>query len=700
MKKHNGSVFLLALVLMVLPVQAEGKVDLVVLLDSSKSMFQYYNQVVDYVLTETAREYLRFGDSFHLMSFSDSTQLEIAQVLKTEPDLRSVISRLYLLYPLGRNTDLVTALRNVYQYVDGLPAQSTKHIILITDGMHSPAPGTPYANLDVPAVRDEIDRAAVRIRERGWTMRIVRVPFTSAAASGSMTSSSQTSGMSGSSGAPAYTGVSASNVLTAAPSAGDDTQTEALPSAPGSGDYLADVAAAVGQDIQTFDPDNHTASVEAGVDLHRIIFPTELGTHGHIFIIKAEITNGSKLAVPFELTGLLLDDGTDILFKKLTAELAPEKSAVLELKVRLPDTMPAGRIKLTLEPRFQDGFRVSPARSVVNLTLKSSPIPEFLRSSGGLILLGLLLLLMCGAVLLVIFYIRHAHRKAEEPIVDALLDSATLQKTVAHHTSPYATASVIDAPVGNQRTLKQPSGTSRDSSILQAEKLSAANDSSNSVRKRQEALTTDTIQHHVLPKLILEDGTDSRRDLAQAATLLGTWKNPGSHRIKLPLISESSPQKNNGMNQAPMRYEPRVASPGAVRLIMHVQDQNPNIGKRNIRTMHAGGRASVGGGKSAFLLFLLPVPRELAHLHFDGIDATLVPQKPEFFPDYDSPVASCIGRDIRVVTAKGKELIIRFERYVPPLEKINKLLHCLETPGITESRASQYPEHEQTAKLI
>lgn len=131
-----------------------------------------------------------------------------------------------------------------------------------------------------------------------------------------------------------------------------------------------------------------------------------------------------------------------------------------------------------------------------------------------------------------------------------------------------------------------------------------------------------------------------------------------------------------------MRYEPTVSRPGAVRVTLKVAGQNPNIGKRNIRAMHSGGRASVGGGRSDFLVFLLPVPTRLAHLYYDGVDATLVPARPEFFPDYDRPIENCLDRDIRMVTLKGKELFIRFERYIPPIDKINKLLHCLESPGL------------------
>jgi len=675
MKKHSIIVFMLALSLMAAPVGAEGKVDLVVLLDSSKSMFQYYNQVIDYVLTETVREFLRFGDSFHLMSFSDSTQLEIAQTLRTEPDLKSVIARLYLLYPLGRNTDLVTALKNVYGYVDDLPTENTKHIILITDGMHSPAPGSPYSNLDVPGVRDEIDRAAVRIRERGWTMRIVRVPFSPGATPAESQDPASTAGTSGTSGSPGGVG-------------------EADPSSPGTGDYLADVAAAVGQDIQTFDPENHAASVGAGVDLHRIVFPAELGVEHQAFTMQVEVSNGSDLRIPLELTGLLLEDGTDILVRKVSAELAPGTSVSLSLKLELPDTMPAGQTRLLLEPRFNNDFRVTPARSAVNLTLKKSLLPAFFGNSGGIVLLILILLITCAAILALLLYIRRAHRKAEEPIVDALLDSATPERSKA------GAPAGLEARAVHQGTLQQASVNSRDSAMAQAAKLSAANAPDASARRRLESLNAASSQRHTIPENVLAARESSSRDMAQAASVLGSWNAPGSSRKTLPLVPEDSSRIKSAASRAPMHFEPRITRPGAVRLIMHVKDQNPKIGKRNIRPMHAGGRASVGGGKSAFLIFLLPVPRNLAHLHYDGIDATLVPQKPEFFPDYNSPVESCIGRDIRVVTVKGKELIIRFERYVPPLDRINKLLHCLETPGMTIGRTDLYAEQDRAAEQV
>jgi hypothetical protein len=222
MKTQGQSAFAvlaLALLIAVMPVAAQERVDLIILLDSSRSMFRYYNQVIDFVVSDAVREYLRFGDGFHLMNFADTTQLEVAQVLRTEEDVRTVLSRLYLMYPLGRNTDMISALKGVSQYVSGLASSSSKYIIFITDGMHSPAPGSLYAAYSTDEARAEMERSASRIRERGWTMRIVQVPFNGADRSDFSAVESVPSDGTAQSG-----GASSGTVQSAAPATGSSTQ--------------------------------------------------------------------------------------------------------------------------------------------------------------------------------------------------------------------------------------------------------------------------------------------------------------------------------------------------------------------------------------------------------------------------------------------------------------------------------------------
>jgi hypothetical protein len=121
---------------------------------------------------------------------------------------------------------------------------------------------------------------------------------------------------------------------------------------------------------------------------------------------------------------------------------------------------------------------------------------------------------------------------------------------------------------------------------------------------------------------------------------------------------------------------------GPPMLSLFVEDQNTAIGRRNIHALKAGYTFSVGGGKSDFLIFLVPMPPHIADVHFDGRQCTFIPRKHEYFPDIGSQqVPNCIGKTIRVISDKRYELHIRMERYEDPLKALNKLLHSIAVPG-------------------
>jgi hypothetical protein len=117
-------------------------------------------------------------------------------------------------------------------------------------------------------------------------------------------------------------------------------------------------------------------------------------------------------------------------------------------------------------------------------------------------------------------------------------------------------------------------------------------------------------------------------------------------------------------------------------LSLFVEDQNTNIGRRNIHAVKAGYSFTIGGGKSDFLIFLVPMPPRIAELRSDGTQCTLVPRKPEFFPDIDSrQIPDCIGKPIRIISERRYELIMRIDRYEDPLIALNRLLHSVDVPG-------------------
>jgi hypothetical protein len=125
-----------------------------------------------------------------------------------------------------------------------------------------------------------------------------------------------------------------------------------------------------------------------------------------------------------------------------------------------------------------------------------------------------------------------------------------------------------------------------------------------------------------------------------------------------------------------------AAAQGTVLVTLVVDDQNTNIGRRNIHSLKAGDVYTIGGGKlDDYFIFLAPVPAHIGEIHFDGSQCTFVPKKPEYFPETGSrPLPDCIGKIIRVVSDKGYELTFHLERYEDPLDALNRLLNSVSLP--------------------
>jgi hypothetical protein len=129
---------------------------------------------------------------------------------------------------------------------------------------------------------------------------------------------------------------------------------------------------------------------------------------------------------------------------------------------------------------------------------------------------------------------------------------------------------------------------------------------------------------------------------------------------------------------SPPRAVPQSDLKSVPMISLFVEDQNTNIGRRNIHTLKAGNRYTVGGGKSDFLIFLVPLPPCIGEIHFDGEQCTFVPKKSRYFPDIGSEaVPNCIGKTIRVLSDNHYQLSFRMERYEDPLKALNRLLNSV-----------------------
>ena len=139
-------------------------------------MFPYFDDLMNYLVQDLLTTRLHRGDTFHLLSFSSLPEVEISLEVNSEEAARQAFSRVLLLHALGRYTDLVSAMQFLYKYVKELPETNPKQIIIITDGVHDPPPGSPNTG-DPAAVKGAITSVAQAMRKEGWSVtRNLRCP--------------------------------------------------------------------------------------------------------------------------------------------------------------------------------------------------------------------------------------------------------------------------------------------------------------------------------------------------------------------------------------------------------------------------------------------------------------------------------------------------------------------------------------------
>jgi len=174
---------------------------------------------------------------------------------------------------------------------------------------------------------------------------------------------------------------------------------------------------------------------------------------------------------------------------------------------------------------------------------------------------------------------------------------------------------------------------------------------------------------------------------------------PGTSAVKKEPFTAASPKKvtesrktDNSLTYPPPKIKPlpkdkvydenTFGNGGSVLLNLFVEDQNTAIGKRNIHMLKPGYSFTIGGGKSDFLIFLVPVPPRIADVSYDGRNCVFIPRKPQYFPDIGSQtIPNCIGKTFRVISDRKYELHIRLERYEDPLQALNKLFRSIKAPG-------------------
>ena len=148
--------------------QSTGPMDLIVLLDTSSNMSNYYQDTNNYLIGAFLREFLRIGDTFHLFSFSGNPRLEISRRVEGIGDVEIIIARMLLLKPLDPDSNMSGAIGFAEQFASSLPGNRASKIVLFSTA--------PESNI--------ITDAANRLRGRGTDLQYIRVPVTGNPSSG------------------------------------------------------------------------------------------------------------------------------------------------------------------------------------------------------------------------------------------------------------------------------------------------------------------------------------------------------------------------------------------------------------------------------------------------------------------------------------------------------------------------------------
>jgi hypothetical protein len=559
----------------------EGPIDLVLLLDTSSGMSGSYREVNDYMTGGFLREFLRIGDTFHLIPFSDTPRVDIARRVEGRGDVETIIGRMLLQYPLEPGPDISAALSYAEKYVSTLPSRPKKIILLTGGNTVSP---------DAAGLQNLVAETKTRLGRQGVVLEYVKVPLTALPSSGRPPQAPVSTGTVAAGNRPAPE----TPAQTAAPTPGQTGR----PPSPAAEQPRPEPAGTPPRNpaAEPSRPPQPSPGQTPGAGTSRPAVPpsTQPGpaqeTGAGIQNLPAAPPGPAAAGTSPEQTGTGSGTAGPVSPGLAPPRELPQPPAAGTGEPPIPPA-PAGQGSGELEPPRGAGVPpVQPAAPSPAPDRTPAPVRSYNEGDFSLpLVIGLALLGLTALGLIIFLVTRRLQGTPNRAMAQA--------------------ASARPEP-------EEPPAESRF--------------------------------------------TDHSAALASYAATQRPRTGPYAHRYK--------PQD--------VEYE------GPLMLNLFVEDQSTLIGKRNIHSVKAGYTFTVGGGKSDFLIFLVPIPPHIGELRCDGTRCTFIPRKPQYFPDIGSQqVPDCIGKTIRIISDKNYELHFRMERYEDPLKALNRLLHSVQVPG-------------------
>lgn len=664
-------------------------IDLIVVIDTSASMHHSYSTVREYMIGPILQKFLRIGDTFHLISFSSAPRTEIFRRIEGLGDVETIIARMLFMYPLDPFSDVIAALDYVSRYPSDLPDIRPKTVVFISDGEHYPPPTSPFAHLGLKDVQARLIEVSTRLSGHGWTFHFLRVPF-----EGDPLPKLSMNSKTPISEAPVKTKSDKENSTKTAKTSsklkqpppnpeeirpmtvyrqeppadttlitkiGSEEEKKNSTDSTESVDVTDAVSQLLSVPVTTWDPKDSTLAATL-IGSVSAAFPQDIGKTSRSISIPLKLKNPSSESIYLETKEILVD-GIDKMLHKTFATLKPRSEATLKLAVELPTTQVLGPTTLHIEPVFAAPVRISPESGTIAAEIIDVPLSQFLKASLPIFLFVLGLIAALFLIFLGFIFLRRIAipRSIAAGSVYVPLPLSFTRRHSAPEVSTHAPVVLQEEEVA---TLQR----EKDSAILDDY---IAKQSTKTVQTTETQASRASTGFTPLPSMGNSQGEKIRKETDSDISL----KQKGTNKtVRL--------NKENLVKSTQLHYEKTIKEHNnRIMLSLFVEDQNTAIGKRNIHLIRPGRTLSVGGGRSDFLIFLVPLPAKIAELYFDGETCTFIPHKAEFFPDIkNSFVENCIDKTIHIISSKGYGMHIRFERFKDPLISLNTFLHSIHPP--------------------
>lgn len=370
------------LFLVILQFSVSEQIDNIVLLDTSESMFPYYSGTIDFLIKDIVQKQLQSGDTFHLLSFNDYPEYEISRTIRNESDIKDIFDRIILLQPLGKYTDLISAFSFLYEYTEKLQLNSVKRIIILTDGIHDPPPGSPY-----PVSSDNsanIVKISENMKKQGWKVTLVQFPITKVNA-GSSTNTEDSSKTGSSTNTQESTKTEDSSVLeNNIESVSDDNNLFPI------------ISKTLDEPVITItEQDKNISNGHPITGAPEIIYPYDFGKVGLKFEAVFQIINHSNKAVLLKLNSVTSNDR--ILFNESQSiKLNPNETKSLKIIINLPENIQEGSYTTPIELIFDDSYRAYPRNGFLKY-IYDPEVPNVKRTVNSRIILYIII----GIVLII-----------------------------------------------------------------------------------------------------------------------------------------------------------------------------------------------------------------------------------------------------------------------------------------------------------